>query len=685
MAGIMYLGNQMVSPVVVKGIDGYIGREVTEDGKYQVSENILFSFPPEIKDVGDYACKGLFENFSIQGIDDSSLEKVTGNFAFSQAFTNSLKNKVAHFRNIESITGDNSFAGSFIDCDGTKIYFDSLKSIKGNQVFYNFASSSSGYSGGASIEEANFDKLEEVDGDLVFYNAFNYNNSIKKLDFKKLKSVNGRWVFASCCYGASSLEEFIMDELEEIGDNTTGENPGAFYYCFNDAIKIKKISFNSLKTVGINGLSKLIYSSNKTYYDLSIFNVPMVETAKDNAFKEAFQISGTYPSIPKLNVVSFDSLANIQYPNVFKNFAPESLKILMFKSLNENSFGSYTNQFNNMLQHCTDCIVFFPSSLESIIGNWSDVLTGFGGTNTTVIFRMPMEIIVNVTPFTASVLFTGNRNENTLICLNNINYYGVFDSTNERVIFVKDDNYIEGDVRTVDIDMDSYSYNKITINTGVELYNMYLTWNGLTIPVQEEETGVYSCYMNISVGESVGIISDGSFYYAPISTSFTTTGSDVSISITPTEKETRTFERPNLTANGVLGGENFAVTASSESNAYRAVDSLTSSSWAGTVSNIGCWYTIYNPKALLINSITFTFYGFWGIVYGITDLTVCGSHDNENWDELETFSVTPSEVCNITMSNKNWYKYYRFYFTPSMADLTYVSNIAFDALEDISE
>ena len=45
--------------------------------------------------------------------------------------------------------------------------------------------------------------------------------------------------------------------------------------------------------------------------------------------------------------------------------------------------------FNNMLQGVTGCTVHFLSNLQSVIGSWTDVQNGFGGTNTTVLFDLP--------------------------------------------------------------------------------------------------------------------------------------------------------------------------------------------------------------------------------------------------------------------------------------------------------
>ena len=66
-----------------------------------------------------------------------------------------------------------------------------------------------------------------------------------------------------------------------------------------------------------------------------------------------------------------------------------SLTSISFPALNSNSFGSYRDQFYRMLSGVTGCTVHFPSNLESVIGSWSDVTNGFGGTNTTVLFDLP--------------------------------------------------------------------------------------------------------------------------------------------------------------------------------------------------------------------------------------------------------------------------------------------------------
>lgn len=66
-------------------------------------------------------------------------------------------------------------------------------------------------------------------------------------------------------------------------------------------------------------------------------------------------------------------------------FQGTSLETLSFPSLTSTS----TMYFTDMLTGVTGCVVHFPSNLQSVIGSSTDVASGFGGTNTTVLFDLP--------------------------------------------------------------------------------------------------------------------------------------------------------------------------------------------------------------------------------------------------------------------------------------------------------
>ena len=131
----------------------------------------------------------------------------------------------------------------------------------------------------------------------------------------------------------------------------------------------------------------------------------------------------------------------------------------------------------------------------------------------------------------------------------------------------------------------------------------------------------------------------------------------------------RDWTPPVLTADGVMGGDNFAVSASSVSTDYNqyafhqfrgAVDSL-GSGWIGNAPTQ--WFTFYNPNPLNITEIVL------GDNNGTTtylakNFTFQGSNDNYTWTTLYTNSSRTTGNLTISLpDNTNYYKYHRFYIT----------------------
>lgn len=87
--------------------------------------------------------------------------------------------------------------------------------------------------------------------------------------------------------------------------------------------------------------------------------------------------------------VEFPDLTSIGSSGLYHCFQDTKIITISFPALKSTSFGSYTNQFTDMLSGVTGCTVHFPSNLESVIDSWSDVTSGFSGTNTTVLFDLP--------------------------------------------------------------------------------------------------------------------------------------------------------------------------------------------------------------------------------------------------------------------------------------------------------
>lgn len=192
----------------------------------------------------------------------------------------------------------------------------------------------------------------EATGYQCFATAFKYCSSFKNFLMPNLKKVgNG---FAQAFEGVTSIEQFELPSLEEI------INGYAFSNTFSGCTNLKTASFPKLK--------KFSGSSSDSGQFYNCFNACTSLTSVNlNSLEE----------IPRQRALQ----------QTFKGCT--SLTTLSFPSLKSTSFGSYTNQFNNMLQNVTGCTVHFPSNLQSVIGSWTDVTAGFGGTNTTVLFDLP--------------------------------------------------------------------------------------------------------------------------------------------------------------------------------------------------------------------------------------------------------------------------------------------------------
>jgi len=148
------------------------------------------------------------------------------------------------------------------------------------------------------------------------------------------------------------------------------------------------------------------------------------------------------------------------------------------------------------------------------------------------------------------------------------------------------------------------------------------------------------------------------------------------------------WKQPILTANGTMGGNSFAVSASTEFNsnysAYKAFDNSNTTEWATLGTHNPSWITFYNPRPLKVSLLTLrnrtTYEAFLeGNVYG--------SNDNSNWDLLTSFinSVTDKDsTWTIDLSNNtSFYKYYKIEGTSFSGTNQGFTNIAITAVEQM--
>ena len=198
---------------------------------------------------------------------------------------------------------------------------------------------------------------------------------------------------------ASSFSFSLPSNVTDIGDY-------ALYYGFWCS-GITNVDLSPVKTIsGASALEKAWFNSSLISADLSSVEV----ISGSRALKEAFAYSRSLTSINvssievisgsqaleefcsgcrALTTVNFSSAHTLGPYCLRYSFRYSSVTSLYFYSLTSNSFGTYTNQFDVMLQGVTGCTVHFPSNLSTVINTWSSVTAGFSGTNTTVLFDLP--------------------------------------------------------------------------------------------------------------------------------------------------------------------------------------------------------------------------------------------------------------------------------------------------------
>lgn len=151
-------------------------------------------------------------------------------------------------------------------------------------------------------------------------------------------------------------------------------------------------------------------------------------------------------------------------------------------------------------------------------------------------------------------------------------------------------------------------------------------------------------------------------------------------------EETQTFTQPVLSANGTLGGNSFAVSASGENQsgsnpyrAYEAFDNNASTYWRCSNTTSG-WIQFYNPKPLHVSTLK------WGYFYSYpTGGSVLGSNDGTNFDTLTTWTNSSAADFTITVNSTKAYKYYRITVTGVNTDVVHCKDMTITATEVIKE
>lgn len=142
-----------------------------------------------------------------------------------------------------------------------------------------------------------------------------------------------------------------------------------------------------------------------------------------------------------------------------------------------------------------------------------------------------------------------------------------------------------------------------------------------------------------------------------------------------------TWTQPVLSADGTMGGDSFATSASawnlvssgSIAQPYAAFDKNTSTYWrSGTTSG---WLQFYNPSPIKVSTIK------WGYFYNYpTGGNVQGSNDGNAWTTLANWTNSSASDFTIQVNSNAFYKYYRINITGVNTDVIHCLEFTINAI-----
>lgn len=327
-----------------------------------------YTLPDSITDVGDYALHYMFYKGCPSTIDLSSLTTVTGSHALDRICYQRSNLISVDLSGLTSVSGANAFEQSFIGCTGlTSIDLSSLTTVSGATAFAQTFQSCT------NLTSVDLSSLTTVTGSYAFSQFLYGCSKVASINLSNLTTVTGNNAMKDLC-SKLPITSIDLSKLKTVGASS-------MIRAFNSCTHITgAIDLSSLETVGQNGIHSL-FDGCTGITSVNLLNLTTVQN---------YALSGAFRGCNSLTSMTFPSLSSVTGPfclsQTFKNCT--ALASISFPALTPESFGSGTYQFNRMLEGVTGCTVHFPAAIQSVIGSWSDVINGFGGTNTTVLFDL---------------------------------------------------------------------------------------------------------------------------------------------------------------------------------------------------------------------------------------------------------------------------------------------------------
>ena len=294
-----------------------------------------------------------------------------------------------------------------------------------------------------NITGVKLQNLQTVNGEYAMANCFSGCSSITgNLDLSSLVAMNNQYVMNGAFRNCSGITSVDLSSLTSVGTN-------AFQDCFNGCSGITSVDLSSLTSSGVannpfttafsgcSALTSINMSNLETVNGRSAFsgflqgcvNLPYISLPKLKSITNAYGMSQFLYGCTSIETFKFESLTTASADSCLYLFfgGCSSLESVWFYALSTTSNGA----FGYFLSACTNVTVHFPIAKQSDMSSWSNVTSGFGGTNTTVLFDL-------ATSLTGADTNTYTRSEKdststaTAWTYNDTLYYtlGVSDNTN---------------------------------------------------------------------------------------------------------------------------------------------------------------------------------------------------------------------------------------------------------------
>ena len=290
------------------------------------------------------------------------------------------------FFNCRNLQGDITFNSLLDTVDNTGWWFDhalsstnisslSMPKLRNMSSSWRQIANSCQYC--SKLTTVNFASLEQLPYG-VFENAFLSCSNLTNVNFDSAIYYDS-FAFSQTFQNCTKLQTINIDKLCSPLRNDSSEYlfVNAFWGCAN----LQTASFKDLRNASSTMFSSMFFNC-RNLTSVNFDGLQNIYTTYGYTF------STTFNGCSKLKEIHFPSLMTItsgyggSFPYAFRNSA---ITNVYFEGLIN---ATPINTFSAMLYGKNGVTVHFPASIESLIGEWPNVLSGFGGNNTTVLFDL---------------------------------------------------------------------------------------------------------------------------------------------------------------------------------------------------------------------------------------------------------------------------------------------------------